>query len=820
MVSERKLALSRIRHQKSRTLLTVIAILLMTVLLMGLGTTVMGLMDLNRREAMAENNVHAVFRDLNNQQIAVLKNHKDVEALETDEFFATVEYGKINGYLTFAQSLKDGIYHGTGNLIEGRAPQSDNEISASKAFFERIGVEPSVGNRFTLSFRPGGEGLIQTREFVICGILSGMDYSELDVSDAHIAYSAEISESLIREYFSEDQRSYYANLRVNGEKDLNYDEIRDVIGQIASDIGCDENNITYNNHYLYVMTDPGSEMTAIVAFITLLIVLFSGLVIYSIYYVSVITDVREIGKLKALGSTGKQIRKMLLTEGIIVSAFALPPGMLIGYLIPRIFLPLIFEKLSDSFSPDVSVEHLQMLSPVVILLVIAAVLLTVVISLLRPMQMASKISPIEAIRYQESKVPLKTKGSQKHRPVTLWRLTAANLRRNKKRTVVTMVTMGLSCVLFLSFAAMLNSARAEDIARREVPEGDFRLYIDCNWNDKEYPETNLDRIQQNNPLSDELMTELKAVPGVEKITVCESVLVGSDFSSELFEDGKRVDLSCFSKEDAKDYEKEIQRGALDYDAMTAENGAIFTSDIFLDQYGLKIGDTLDLVVYDGDRRIPLTIKVTGSVDAGGSSYFLVPEEVFRNLGLESNAATDFNIYVSEPQYDGLKSYLTEITAENEFFALYSLDEEMKIGQTAVNIIKYPMYLILGMVAIISFMNLINTMITSIITRKREIGVLQAIGLSNLQLRKMLDCEGMIFTVGSLIAALTAGNFFGYMLFLWAKSSHMMSISQYHYPLWETVGLVAVFIIGQIVCSRLIQRRIRRESLIDRIRHGE
>ena len=88
-------------------------------------------------------------------------------------------------------------------------------------------------------------------------------------------------------------------------------------------------------------------------------------------------------------------------------------------------------------------------------------------------------------------------------------------------------------------------------------------------------------------------------------------------------------------------------------------------------YGLKIGDILDLVVYDGDRQIPLTIKITGSMNAGGSSYFLVPEEVLRNLGLESNAVTDFNIYVSEPQYDGLKSYLTEITAENEFFALYS-----------------------------------------------------------------------------------------------------------------------------------------------------
>lgn len=820
MVSITKLAKSRLRYHKSRTVLSIIAVMLMTVLLMGLGTSVTALMDMNRQQAEAEGNVHATFSHLDRRQIDILKNHKEVESLEVSEIFASVEYGKINGYLTFTQEPKDGIYHGVGQLLEGREPQYADDLCASESFFQRVGVEPVVGNRFTLSFRPGGEGLIQTREFEICGILSEADITNLDINEEHIVYGARVSEALIDSYFTGDQREYYANLRVYGEEQKNYDEMVATINLVAEDIGCDENHVTCNTNYLYVMTDPGAEMAAIVTFIALLVILFSGLVIYSIYYVSVITDVQEIGKIKALGASSKQVRKMLLTEGFVVSVLALPPGLLVGYLIPRTFLPLIIKKMSSISVSAVPVESLHMFSFAVLLLVIAVTLLTVVLSLLRPMRMASKISPIEAIRYQESRVSTKSRGKRRRRSVTLGRLTAANLMRNKKRTIVTMVVMGLSCVLFLSFAGVLNSAQPEDIARREVPEGDFRLYLDCNWNDKEYPESNLNRIQQHNPMNSAFIEELKALPGVEKTTTDPRVLVSSDFPSELFEEGNRVSLSTFSKDEVSDYEKILEKGTIDYDLMSAENGAIFTSDHFMDEYGFEIGDTVDLMIYDGDDLVPLTIKICGSVDSGYDDYFLIPEEVFQHLGLKTDTTTSLNLFVSASQYDAVKSSLTEIADSNDYFTLYSLDEELKLGKATVNIVKYPMYLVLCMVAIISFMNLINTMITSIMTRKREIGILQSIGLSENQLRKMLDGEGLVFTVGALFAALTVGNLFGYLLFLWAKSSQMLSITQYHYPLWETVAVVVVFLLGQLVCSRLIQWQLRKESLIDRIRSRE
>ena len=145
---------------------------------------------------------------------------------------------------------------------------------------------------------------------------------------------------------------------------------------------------------------------------------------------------------------------------------------------------------------------------------------------------------------------------------------------------------------------------------------------------------------------------------------------------------------------------------------------------------------------------------------------------------------------------------------------------MEIGRQVIILVKYPMYLVLVMIAVISFMNLINTMITSIAVRKKELGVLQAIGLSDKQLARMLATEGLVYTAGTLLASVTIGNLFGYYLFGVAKENHLMSLSAYHYPFVETILLAAVLIFGQLGITLFIAGRVRKESLIDRIRSGE
>lgn len=813
------LAKSRIKYNKSRTILTAIAIMLTTMLLMGLGTSAVGLLDFNRQQASASSNVHAVLKNLTAEQVNRLKNHVDVESLETSEIFATVEYGKMNGFLTYTQDIKSGIYHGIGKLIEGRYAEASNEICGPKAFFKRLDTEPVIGNTVTISFRPEGEGKIETRDFVICGIVSEREVSNLDISDTRIAYGASVSEELVNEFIPQNERVYNnTSIRVTGEDKLNYDEIENKIMQIASDIGCDEKNVDLNNEYLFTMTDPGTEMAGIVFGIAALIIVFSGLVIYSIYYVGVITDVQEIGKLKALGASKKQIRNLLLTEGMFISGIAIPIGVILGFLIPYFILPIVIKWGIEVSVTAFSIESLHMFSFPVLIAVIVVSLLTVYISLLKPMRMAEKISPIEAIRYQESSIGKKLRKGNIN--VNVFRLSTANLLRNKRRTAVTMITMGLSCVLFMSLAGALNSMSAEDIARRNIEKGDFRLALNYSLNDREYTENNLDSLQQKNIFSDDFVDQVQSIDGVKMVERHKESLVGSQYQSEMFEEGKRRTMSALTREEADEFQKEVKQGKIDYDKLIEEHGAVFTSDTFIDEYGFTIGDTIPLVIYDGDRQIPFEIKISASIDDGGTADFLIPQEVYDSLNLNYDSTAELFISVDKNKYESVKTAMQEIEKTNEYFRLYSYDEEIELGAASVNVVKYPMYAILLMIAVIGFMNLINTMVTSIITRKRELGVLQAIGLSNKQLTKMLAGEGMVIIAGTLLASVTLGNILGYLIFLWAKNSHFMSVSAYHYPLMETIALASVLVIGQLLITYFINKCVNKESLIDRIRNGE
>lgn len=813
------LAKSRVSYNKSRSVLTAAAIALTTTLLMGLVTSAIGLFDANRQLALAEGNHHAIIRHLTTEQLNMLSNHLEVESLEASLDFAAVDYDRMNGYLTVQSTLKDGIYHGTGNLTEGHFPEAADEICGPPAFFERLDTEPVIGNTLTISFRVGGKGLIQTRQFTICGLVSQRDTSLLeDISDDRIVYSAAVSEALADEYLTPEMRDYTASLRLAGESSYSEDEMETAIHDICRNFGIDTDNIIYNMSYLMAVLSAPTEIAAASLFIGALILFFSCLVIYSIYYVSVITDVREIGKLRALGASKKQVKKLLVSESMRLSAIAIPPGLLFGFGIPALVLPLLMKAAQKNSFTAFAIEHYHMFSPWSFVGVTAAVLIAVRLSLWKPLRMAEKISPIEAIRYQEAAAGAGVKMG--HKNVGLLQLCLANLWRNKKRTAVTIVTMGLSCVLFMSFAGTLNSMSALDQARYSIPEGSFNLHLDCSWNDKEYPENNLDTLQAQNLFGEELLERIRAAGGVTNVTKNGYLLFDTDSSAPMFENHTRLSIAPFDRAEVSALRKDITQGEIDYDAMLANNSVICTTYLDWEEMGLSLGEPITLNIHDGDRTIPLTVSVCAVIKDSRHGYFNIPRELWDALDLQYDPTTELYITVEDSSYDKVKTALQELCAENEHFSLYSLDEELQIGSIYVNVVKYPLYGILIMVAVIGCINLVNTMITSIVTRKRELGVLQAIGLSDRQLKRMLSLEGLFFTAGTLLISVTFGNLFGYLIYLFAKKQHFSAISAYHYPVWETLGLAALLTIGQLAITAVLNRRLHAESLIDRIRSGE
>lgn len=832
----RGLALSKLRYNKSRTILTGIAIMLTTMLLMAIGTIGMAMLDMNR-QMYAEADYHASFADLTPDQVDILSRHIQVEAMSTAEAFADIVNGKMNGALAYRETIKDtrttdeeDAFHSV-YLESGHYPEAEDEIASSPAFFRRVGAEPVIGGKVTLSFRINGKGEILTRDFTICGLEPDVEISE-KIDDSRLMWSARVSKALLDSYASEGryESEPAATLRVYGEEELTFGEMTDRINEVAADIGLDENAVRINKEYLFTATDPGTEAKAIMAVIGLIVTFFSALVIYSIYYVSVITDVQEIGKLKALGASGRQIAKLFYWQGAIVSVFAVPAGLLLGFLLPYFLFPLALWAYQggsaiSSYSRD-AVEavagQLHMFSLSVLLISAAASLVTVAISLRKPIRMAKKVSPVEAIRYQENSSDGKSRRG--HHEVKVATLTFANLTRNKRRTAVTILTMGLSCVLFICVSAVLSSVSAEDIARRTIPRGDFCISLDyARYNDKEYPENNLENLVQQEYFSEAFLGRLYAIEGVESVERAPGKIISStDVESAMYEDYQNhMPLSYFTREDVEELNANLEQGSIDYDRMTANNELVCTHVYSFEQYGLSIGDTLPITLHDGSREIPLTVTVSALTEPDSNfAYAIMTEDTWNSLGLSCDPTTDIYLHVDSAHYDSVKEALLELVMENEHFTLYAIDVERMIGRSSINLMKNPLYLLLLLIAVIGFINLINTMITSIVTRKKELGILQALGLSDRQLVRMLSGEGLVFTAGTLLISLTLGNAAGYLLFLWAKKEHLMSISRYHYPLWESVCLALVLLLGQTFITLFISRNVKKESLIDRIRNAE
>ena len=146
----------------------------------------------------------------------------------------------------------------------------------------------------------------------------------------------------------------------------------------------------------------------------------------------------------------------------------------------------------------------------------------------------------------------------------------------------------------------------------------------------------------------------------------------------------------------------------------------------------------------------------------------------------------------------------------------SYDEELGIAKQLIRTIQYTIYGLLIVIGIIGYISLINTMITSILVRKKELGILQAIGLSDKQLRQMIHREGMFFTLGTLVLS-TIGNGLGYLLVRIIINTQILTISQYEYPITQTLVLIVAVVIGQIAITVFVNRYIHKQSLVERMR---
>ena len=765
---------------------------------------------------------------------------------------------------------------------EGRLPEEGtNEAACDTRVLELLGVEPELGNEFTMTFDVDGHETTQT--FTLSG------WWEKD--EASPASQVVIPESRVDAVLDEvgvtppgdNNNTGVWNMNVMLESGSRHIEAD--LNQILANHGYQSEDITADNYigtgvnWGYTgatIAENADPITVIFVVVMLLLILFTGyLIIYNVFQISVAGDVRFYGLLKTIGTTPRQIRRMIRQQALVLSLVGIPLGLVLGWLVGKALVPVVVGQLDG-------VETVTSTSPWIFVGSALFALVTVFISCFRPGRMAGRVSPIEALRYTESGG--RTKGSRRKEKVSLFSMAWANLGRSRGKTIVTIFSLALAVVLFQLVVTFVGGFDMDKYVSRNLATdfevanasyfqsyGGFNADMALSENDIAAIEaaggiTSGGRTYGQSTGIQEFITEdqLRAINeqwlamgGVDDIDAAIDDIVDRSLKND---DGLiAADAMVYGMEQACLDRLTVIDGDLSAlnDPSQHAIAAAYSVDDYNnpepDSHWAKVGDTVCLVYVDEWEYVNIATgavyseenlpddATTNDVQARAKTYRTVDYTVVATVAVPYSLSYR---YFGNDQYvmgadafcqgTGTSDILyyafdTEDAANDDmevFLADYTenVNPDLNYESTKFFVDEFNgfrnMFALLGgtlaaIIAVIGVLNVFNAILTGITSRRRELAMLQSIGMTSKQLRGMLVIEGLLYTLGAVfIAALLtlavsplAGEAVSG-LFFW------FSFRPTYWPL--LVAVPAFALIGALiplVAVRFMQRR----SIVERLR---
>lgn len=815
-----RVAYCNMRHYKSKNILIGIAIILTTLLLFVIPSIGKDMVEVN---FAVINKIyptwHALYRNVDESTVMKLAAHHDVKTygLRSDAGYMNLEDATVS--MMYMDRTGMELYK--VKLKEGQLPQKENDIVVSKGILEALGQNGKIGDTITVPYQIlKDDGLDYTKEkdFRICGFLADNESSKEQKQ-----YTSLVSEAFLKAEIPVEQVKYRFLLQVNGQKGNTTADYTETIQNIARQFGISEDDMNINKEYLAAnYVDPAT--IPVIVGIMLIVVLAGIITIYSVYYVSMNQRVREFGKLKAIGATKRQLRQIVLREGMGVALFAIPIGLLIGTVAVKVVLLQFVEHAKDSnvliteAYKVVAKGEVQLYYWWIYLLAIAVTLCTVYLSLMKPMRMAAKVSEIEAMRYQGGSK--RQKSSRKgYQFLNIGRLTKRNLAENKKKSTITIVSMAVTGIFVMMVATVLSCANPMESAKSSIV-GQYEISPIVESGNKEHPEYEWAEVQKNNPLNEGLKQQIEELDGVERVDVFTALKVsGGPFEEKI---GTEF-INGVPEEYAEELKKGITEGNVTYEELKSGDKVILDRALLHWYPDIKVGDKLKLNIHDGDNTFQKEIEVAaiGEYGTGLTNYncLIMAKEGAEKLTI-NNSSSYFQVIADKDYDEALEASLQAIVDGSGRLQMRTWKNGYDTWENAIQMTRGACYAFIIILAAISIMNLINTMINSVHVRKKELGMMQAIGMSDRQLMKMLQLEGIFYTVGTLIISIGVGSLAGYPLFLYAKRTGMFDISTYHYPVTAAIIIILTLFVIQMLLAIFIAKSVRKDSLIERIRFSE
>ncbi|PBI23765.1 ABC transporter permease [Clostridioides difficile] len=810
------LSIKELKSQKLMTTFIIIAIVLSTIMTTVVGQSIGILQNLRIEQARSFNgDRHVSFHQLTKNQVDDIKKDDRVYQAGTS---ITIGSSKIkdSGISVLVKEYdKTGLsnYPKLMKLKSGHLPKDKNEIALDENTLKLMGIKPRLGVTIPMNL---DISLLNdtippynyTANFKLSGILE----------DDYTGYVSGIVNGIVGKGTSENLLPKRYTLSSLDFKIKQQEKFQEIVNQLAKKINLSHNSIQYNWIYLNALkiqfekdenssNSDGISMIILVSlFVALLVLLASGLVIYNILKISVTKKIKEYGCLRAIGAEPNQIYKIVILQILILCTVAIPIGAVIGIISSKGITGMVTNILNpDILLANDNKEITELIHKNTTAYMFPLVLSTNVslifslISALPSAIYASHVSPKIAMAGSTTKIKRKIKREKTIKNFER-HLAWLNLKRNKGRTIITILSLFMSITVFVALSEFSNVL---DVSRSvsNLKEGDFSLTNEISGFDK----STLDKI-----------AKMKNVNRTSFIKYSEYKQGEIDTDINFKNSGEMLKIIGIDEQTLKDLMPSITNSILE----DFKNGSIcfIKNPIAISTPGVKTRYT-NLKPKDSITINKKQLDIYSTVDKmfflQGNGWIngvdvIVYDSVYNTL-TNKNKFNQINIYAKDKsKLEQIRLSIEQICENNpgsHWISYIESDKQLKESFKQIEFLAWAVILFVGL---IGTLNIINTTHTNINTRTNEIGVKRAIGMSNRSLYKMFLWEGVYYGIFAAIF----GSIAGYASAIIINMATIEKLDFTNIPITSILQATIISVLTCIIATLIPLRKVKKMNIID------
>ncbi|GBF75913.1 hypothetical protein PA598K_04347 [Paenibacillus sp. 598K] len=694
-----------------------------------------------------------------------------------------------------------------GNKVHAY-PAKRNEVIVPTWILDKLDItDPAIGIEVPLTYRS------KTGEHKESFILSGWytDYSQLSSGNAGvIIVSNEFAQSV--GVADVDDKRRVASLLFTEGSDLDQN-----MSQLEQDLKLSENQQLLS--YSAMTAQNESKVTTMLGIAGIIVfVMFSGyLLIYNVLYISVATDTKFYGLLKTIGMTRKQIIRMVNGQAARLAWIGIPIGVAAGVITSLVAVPMAIE----AFTLDTDVEI--SFHPVIYAGAVLFAWLTTMAGCRKPARIAAKISPVEAAKYVRTTTKKSRHGFKLHR------MALRNIFRDKKRAFTVFLSLFIGLTIFLTVNTLVLSMNTDNFVDSYI-DNDFDIMNKTvEFGYKGEPKQNL---------TEEMATavqQMKGVKDVRKTYIDRGASM--TYTDEVF--GKFVDDLTTRYNMERPTDDQLKNSGMFWSLLIGIDTRYVTElnkslETPIDVERFEKGEIALLSASEelftrGDR-FQVTFKEGGASREFEIGGFVSPQFQVSFGGMAPNVYVShqalqqlvndpilyrMNIQADKKEEERVQAQLETLIAgdrEIELTSKLQWAEQLRSAKIIFYLLGGAITLILAAIGILNF---ISTMFTSVVVRKHEFAVMESIGMTKRQLRKMLVLEGVAYAVISTVLIASLGTLISYGAFY--VFSQEADYAIYTLPILPMlIALVLVFA-SCLSVPIIAYNRSKKLSIVERLR---